>query len=115
MRVLVCGGRDFADEKAAFSALNALHAVHKFTVVIDGAASGADAIAAKWAIEKQLWNFRFPAKWNEHGRGAGPIRNRLMLEKAKPDMVVALPGGRGTADMISAAQQAGVPVERPLG
>jgi formate dehydrogenase assembly factor FdhD len=32
------------------------------------------------------------------------------LSKGKPDLVVAFPGGRGTADMVRKAQTAGVPV-----
>jgi hypothetical protein len=33
-----------------------------------------------------------------------------MLVEGKPDFVVAFPGGRGTANMIMQARQAGVPV-----
>lgn len=32
---------------------------------------------------------RFPAKWNEHGKAAGPIRNQQMLTEGKPDVVFA--------------------------
>ncbi len=38
------------------------------------------------------------------------IRNQQMLDEAKPDMVLAFPGGRGTDDMVSRAEKAGVPV-----
>jgi predicted Rossmann-fold nucleotide-binding protein len=31
------------------------------------------------------------------------MRNQKMLDKGKPDLVVAFPGGRGTSDMISRA------------
>jgi hypothetical protein len=33
-----------------------------------------------------------------------------MLDEGKPQLVVAFPGGRGTADMIGRARAAGVPV-----
>lgn len=33
-----------------------------------------------------------------------------MLQEGKPDLVVAFPGGRGTAHMTRIAQEAGVPV-----
>jgi hypothetical protein len=39
-----------------------------------------------------------PADGKKHGRAAGPIRNQKMPEE-KPELVVAFPGGRGTADM----------------
>jgi hypothetical protein len=41
---------------------------------------------------------------------AGPIRNARMLEEGKPDIVIAFPGGRGTANMIEQAHAAGVEV-----
>jgi hypothetical protein len=50
------------------------------------------------------------ADWNTHGRAAGPIRNQRMLDEVKPELVVAFPGGRGTADMVRRAREAGVNV-----
>jgi hypothetical protein len=54
----------------------------------------------------------YVAQWKKHGRAAGPIRNQRMLDEGKPDLVVAFPGGRGTADMIRRAERAGVPVQQ---
>ena len=51
-----------------------------------------------------------PAKWKLHGKAAGPIRNQLMLVEHKPDMVLAFPGGKGTANMIKIARWNGVPI-----
>ena len=45
---------------------------------------------------------------------AGPKRNQQMLDEAKPDMVVAFPGGKGTAHMRQIAKAAGVPVWQPF-
>jgi hypothetical protein len=45
----------------------------------------------------------FPANWKVYGRAAGPIRNMKMLLEGKPDLVVAFPGGIGTADMVKKA------------
>ena len=35
-----------------------------------------------------------------------------MLDEAQPHIVIAFPGGRGTADMVRKAEVAGVPVVR---
>jgi UDP-N-acetylmuramoylalanine-D-glutamate ligase len=51
-----------------------------------------------------------PADCETHGRSADPIRNRRTLDEGKPDLVVAFPGGRGTAHMVSQARAAGVRV-----
>jgi hypothetical protein len=52
----------------------------------------------------------FPAEWDKRGRIAGPVRNALMLDVGKPDLVVVFPGGRGTADCVRQARAAGVQV-----
>ena len=46
----------------------------------------------------------FKADWDKFGRAAGPIRNAQMLREGKPDLVVAFPGGRGTANMVAQAK-----------
>ena len=38
------------------------------------------------------------------------IRNRRMLEEGRPDLVIAFPGGKGTANMVRIALQAGIQV-----
>lgn len=52
----------------------------------------------------------YPADWARFGKSAGYLRNKQMLEEGKPDLVVAFPGGRGTANMIAIAMKAGVKV-----
>lgn len=113
MRLLVCGGRDFADELNLFRTLDYLHR-HRIACVIHGAARGADSLAGKWAREQGVPCRSFPADWNRHGRAAGAIRNQQMLDEGRPDLVVAFPGGRGTADMVRRAKAAGIPVQAPL-
>ena len=50
----------------------------------------------------------YMADWDGLGRKAGPIRNQRMLDDGKPDLGIAFPGGRGTADMVRRAREAGV-------
>lgn len=110
IRVLVTGGRDFADREWLFAVLDAIHAERGIACIIAGGAKGADMLARNWAIARRVDREEYPADWWTHGRAAGPIRNRKMLTDGKPDLVVAFPGGRGTADMTSAAKAAGVEV-----
>ncbi len=113
MEVLVCGGRNYDDLGAVWGYLDALHNMSgPVDVVIHGGARGADLLADKWAVYNNVRRLEFLPNWQEHGRAAGPIRNRRMLEEAKPDLVAASPGGRGTADMIFQAKEFGVPVEQ---
>ena len=108
-KVLVTGGRSFFDEDVLFEALDSLHAAREFTLLIHGAASGADWLAEQWAYSRGVKVLEFPASWAQYGKSAGPIRNRQMLDE-KPDIVVAFPGGKGTANMVGIAQESGVEV-----
>lgn len=108
MRLLVTGGRDYADREAVFEALDALRPA----VIMHGRAKGADSLAHCWALERRVEVSAYGAQWAEHGKAAGPIRNQRMLDEGKPDMVLAFPGGRGTADMVRRAVAANVLVYR---
>lgn len=112
MRVLVCGGRDYKDRDAVLRALDRVHIDKGITLLIRGGARGADTLAEQWAESLEIDIERYPANWSKDGNAAGPIRNARMLTEGKPDLVVAFPGGRGTADMIRQAEAAGVPVWR---
>ena len=109
MRVLVCGGRDFNDLVMLFDALDAL--TPEPELIIEGGASGADALARRYAEKRGVELQTFEADWKAYGKAAGPIRNRKMLNDGKPDLVLAFPGGKGTADMVRRARVAGVPVQ----
>jgi hypothetical protein len=121
MRVLVCGGRDCRDEDFVFSRLNAVDSVYGISFVIEGGQrtrdpktgkfiGGVDLFASKWARTRARSTDRFDANWRAHGSAAGPMRNQRMINEGKPDLVVAFPGGRGTADMVRRAKAAGVEV-----
>jgi len=109
-RVLVCGGRYFNDDEKVFSILNNYSQDHDFTALIHGAAKGADSAAGRWANLSSIKEISFPANWKKFGKSAGPIRNQRMIDEGKPDLVIAFAGGRGTANMVNAARQAGIEV-----
>jgi hypothetical protein len=111
MRVLVCDGRDFSNLELLYQELDQIHTNTPITCIIEGGARGADYLAARWSAKNDLPNHaRFCADWALHGKAAGPIRNQQMLDEGKPDLVVAFPGGRGTADMVRRGKAAGVKV-----
>jgi hypothetical protein len=107
-RVLVCGGREYPERYRVKFALSDL--VPSPTLIIHGGAKGADSAASEWAIAVGVEERVFLPLWDKHGRAAGPIRNQRMIDAGRPDLVLAFPGGRGTADMVRRARAAGVPV-----
>lgn len=138
MVVIVCGGRKYANYELVKRVLDDLYA-QGMTVLVSGGCTGADRLARRWAEEQgyakgpparpRVWELlpsasypetgkfgqhrcyiEFPALWGTYGRSAGPIRNREMLEETRPDLVVAFPGHRGTADMKEQAKRRNVKV-----
>jgi predicted Rossmann-fold nucleotide-binding protein len=107
--VLVCGGRDFKDFKTVARVL-AQCLPHRPTHVLTGGCRGADKLAQQWALIADIPSSTYAADWDRYGKSAGPRRNQAMLDDCHPDLVVAFPGGRGTADMVRRAKIEGVPV-----
>ena len=110
VRVVVTGGRDFDGRGMVDSALGAVQRKHGITALIEGGARGADRLCAAWAEQNRVPVERYPANWGEHGKRAGPIRNQQMIDEGRPDVAVAFPGGRGTADMVGRLKAASIPV-----
>jgi hypothetical protein len=131
VKVLVCGGRYYArvprfceGEEYARLGARARHEKDILETVmaelwdggkgmrhlVHGGALGADMAAGHWAERHGVFQEVYEADWDGYGRAAGPMRNRLMLDDSRPDLVVAFPGGRGTANMVSIARMKNYPV-----
>ena len=87
-------------------------------LVLHGGARGADAAIGRAAQQLGWSALVMPAQWQLHGRAAGPIRNRELLQQAiakavahtSPGslasvLVVAFPGGPGTASLVKEARR----------
>ena len=87
-------------------------------LVLHGGARGADAAIGRAAQQLGWSALVMPAQWQIHGRAAGPIRNRELLEQAVAKavahtssgslasvLVVAFPGGAGTASLVKQARR----------
>ncbi len=108
---VICGGRDFVDAEMFTAAMGDLIRLRGMPeCVINGGARGADLMAKEWAEHYAIEARSVAADWRLHGRAAGPIRNQTMLDKYAPALVVAFPGGKGTADMVRRSHKAGVEV-----
>lgn len=107
MKILVTGGRHYADREHVFDALDRL----KPTEIAQGGATGADRLARIYARQNNVPCRTWRADWKQYGRAAGPIRNEQMLLDFDPDLVLAFPGGTGTAGMVKIAKRARTPVE----
>ncbi len=106
MRLLITGSRYLEDYDLVSREIAALSPA----LIIHGAASGADALAQRYAEDNSICVKQYPANWVKYGNAAGPMRNRQMLKDGCPDMVLAFleKNSKGTKHMISIAQRAGI-------
>jgi hypothetical protein len=116
-----------AERKTFREALDALTLLPGgVTEIIHGdETKGVDRRAKEWATGNRIKETPFPAAWGDLetqpcvvkvGAGgarynalAGFARNQRMVD-SKPDLVVAFPGGKGTADAVARARAAGIEV-----
>ena len=110
MRVLVCGGEDYADEARVRAVLDDLHAESPISCVIQGGAPGAGWLGKHWASLRGVAVQTYIPRRHLDGCAAGAKRNQAMIDYGKPDVVVAFPGDRDTADVVQRARAAGIRV-----
>lgn len=114
MIVLVTGGRDYKNQRELFGVLDKLHRERGFTFLVHGDARGADQMAHRWAKKRGVQPVAMEALWDFDGDPAGSKRNARMYEFAKPELIIAFSGGRGTANMMKIgydAKKRGDPVD----
>lgn len=114
-RVLVFGSRDWTSRALIESRLSRFP---KGTVVIHGAAEGADTIAGEVAKVLGFEVIAEPAVWSVYGvynPKAGPERNQRMLELHRPSCGLGFHEdiglGKGSKDMARRLWAAGLPVD----
>lgn len=110
-RILICGSRTYRDD-FSIRAILRWYCINGSTVVIHGAAKGADSLADFYARELGLEVEAYPADWSM-GRRGGYVRNQKMLVEGRPDVIWAfvdkpLAESKGTKMMVDIACKAGV-------
>lgn len=111
-RILITGSRNFSHTDLMEEALERHIDQPEDTVVIHGGARGADALAGALSENRGCTIEIFEAQWDKYGKGAGGIRNQLMVDSGA-DICLAFPleNSVGTYDCIKRAKSAGIEVE----
>lgn len=121
MRVLVTGSRDWTGVYGTVRMYKVLDNLHALAVslgqaltIVHGDGPGADQAIDAWAVRRDDAGViveRHPAAWRTVlGRGAGPIRNREMVNLGA-DMCIGFlkNASRGTTITLELAREAGIP------
>jgi len=113
LNIAVTGGRTYDNytelSQSLDQAINQLNPAEGTNInIIAGGAKGADALAERYAKERNYGLTVKPADWDQYGDAAGPIRNKEMAELA--DVGVAFEGGKGTRNMIKTMEEQGKPL-----
>ena len=115
--VIVTGSRDYQDWQKVWRELDALMSEHGSLMIRHGGCpTGADRFASMWISTfynpSNVLEDVYEANWEQHGKAAGPIRNREMAQ-AGADLCLAFPLGesRGTWNCVNECKKAGIPVK----
>jgi predicted Rossmann-fold nucleotide-binding protein len=131
--VVAGGGRDLVWPLEQVAAALIAHTSSAAVLqLFHGAARGADQLIAQAAQQLGWPVAAIAADWRRYGRSAGPIRNRLLLDQAlalasahptaaregptQPAavLVLAFPGGVGTASLVALARRRSASAPVPL-
>jgi YspA, cpYpsA-related SLOG family len=112
-RILITGSRTWTDAETIRAAIRQAALRCPDAVVVHGAAHGADRLAGAAARALGLQEEQHPARWDEHGKAAGFIRNREMVQLGA-DVCLAFikDGSRGATHCAALAEKTGIPVRR---
>jgi hypothetical protein len=88
---LVCGPRDWRDADVVKNTIWKMFndAKHKPSMVVFGDATGVDGYVYDLCRDKKINYATFYADWETHGKKAGQLRNKQMIETCRPTLCIA--------------------------
>lgn len=100
MKLIIAGTRTIHPSSAFIrSAIIDLYKLDNVEEIVSGGASGVDLAGEEYAWEYNKELTITPAKWDEHGKAAGPIRNAEMAEYADALLLIWDGKSKGSANM----------------
>lgn len=110
MNIAFSGCRYFTDYEFVESKLNEILRNNNFKILV-GDAKGIDSLIIRYAKEYNFEHTVFKADWDQHGKSAGPIRNREMISKADGLIAFWNNESRGTKNAIEEASKKGIKIK----
>ena len=110
MKLIIAGSRTLNPNTAIINSLLGMFKLYTITEVISGTARGVDRSGETFAHLCNTEIKRFPANWDEHGKGAGYIRNKQMADYADALLLIWDGESKGSANMKQNMEKLGKPV-----
>jgi predicted Rossmann fold nucleotide-binding protein DprA/Smf involved in DNA uptake len=107
MKICVAGSRKIKDKELV---LKALSYAPQMTTLVSGGAEGVDTIAEEIAKEQNIPIERYLPDWHTHGKKAGYLRNRTMVDHCDFVIVVWDGNSKGSKHTMDIAIEKGKPV-----
>lgn len=112
MKVIIAGSRTITNYSELYAAI--AESLFEIDEVVCGGAAGVDSIGRDWAMESGIPVRTFQAKWVEHGKVAGPIRNQQMAEYADALILIWDGKSKGSSDMLQRAARRGLKIHQRI-
>lgn len=80
IKLAIIGSRSFSSYNDLDIAIKDLN--FDLALIISGGARGADQLAESWANAKKIAFKAILPQWKKYGKGAGIVRNQLIVEEA---------------------------------
>lgn len=102
------GSRDFTNYEYVSNVIK--HYLPYITKIHVGDAKGVDSLVVRFCSENNINYQIFKADWNKYGKGAGPIRNRELINGTS--ILIAFPSNnsKGTISAINIANELNINV-----
>ncbi len=105
MKVAIIGNRTFRNRDFFFQKMSKVKEEFNIDKIISGGAKGADTFGELFAVKNNIPIEIFYPDWDKYGKGAGFIRNSLIIENS--DLIIAFwdESSNGTKDSIKKGEK----------
>ena len=102
MKLLICGSRCITNWDYIYDCINEIMEEYEGLIyeIIEGDAEGVDRIAGIYAAEHHIRSIVMPANWRKHGKKAGFIRNKEMVDLCDKGIAIWDGYSKGTKHTI---------------
>ena len=110
MKLIIAGSRTLNPSHGFLWGAIKMLGIIEISEVVCGMAEGVDLEGMHFASHAGILLAQFPADWKQHGKAAGPIRNKQMAEYADALLLIWDGESRGSANMKKEMQKLKKPI-----